>query len=66
MAKLSLGNPVKPPCKKDCPRRVVGCHAQCPDWDEYVKRRDKEYEKRVDVKHIKDAIRDGYCRIAGR
>lgn len=64
MAKLSLGSPVKPPCGKDCHRRVVGCHAQCPEWDEYVKRRDKEYKKRVDVKRINDAIQDGYRRVA--
>lgn len=43
---------IKPPCfdsvtKTDCPRRCVGCAETCPDWAEYIKKRDDVYEKRI-------------------
>lgn len=30
----------------DCPMRSVGCAATCPEWEEYVKVRNREYERR--------------------
>ena len=26
---------MKPPCERDCPRRTVGCHAECAPYLEY-------------------------------
>ena len=26
---------MKPPCERDCPRRVVGCHTKCAPYLEY-------------------------------
>ena len=36
------------PCTKDCPRRKPGCGAECPEWQEYLKRREKKYEARAE------------------
>lgn len=44
---MNLFNHIPTPCKKDCPNRCVGCAAQCPDWAEYVERRNKQYEDHV-------------------
>lgn len=24
-----------PPCGKNCPKRVLGCHSTCPEWAKY-------------------------------
>lgn len=42
---------VQSPCfdrltKQDCPERSENCHNDCPRWAEYVKERDKEYQRR--------------------
>ena len=42
---------VQSPCfdrlnKIDCPERSENCHNDCPRWAEYVKDRDKEYQRR--------------------
>lgn len=42
---------VQSPCfdrlnKRDCPERGENCHNDCPRWAEYVKERDKEYQRR--------------------
>lgn len=42
---------VQSPCfdrltKQDCPERCENCHNDCPRWAEYVKERDKEYQRR--------------------
>lgn len=37
---------MKQPCKRDCPRRVPGCGATCPDWQKYVKERNAKYDER--------------------
>lgn len=42
---------VQSPCfdrlnKRDCPERSENCHNDCPRWAEYVKERDKEYQRR--------------------
>ena len=42
---------VQSPCfdrltKQDCPERCENCHNDCPQWAEYVKERDKEYQRR--------------------
>lgn len=36
---------VKPPCGKECPRRQVGCHGHCEDWDKYQEALKAEKEK---------------------
>ena len=43
---------VKPPCfdtvtKTDCSRRCVGCAKTCPDWAEYIEKRNTVYKDRV-------------------
>lgn len=42
---------IHPPCfdrlnKRDCPERSENCHNDCPRWAEYVKERDKGYQRR--------------------
>ena len=31
---------------EDCPRRSGGCSVGCPEWDAYLKKRDKVYHER--------------------
>ena len=51
------------PCMRDCPDRKAGCAISCPKWAEYIKKREAEYSRRLDIKRIGEAIRDGYDRI---
>lgn len=37
----------KPPCRKECPRRVPGCGTSCKEWLEYVEERNKAYEEHL-------------------
>lgn len=62
MLKRAFRGPLKPPCDRDCPRREAGCGAACPDWAEYVKRRDQEYERRKDICKRSEAIADAVAR----
>ena len=34
---------MKPPCERDCPRRVVGCHAKCAPYLAYQAAKQAEY-----------------------
>lgn len=34
---------MKPPCERDCPRRIVGCHAKCAPYLEYEEAKQAEY-----------------------
>ena len=43
----------RPPCfnretHTDCPKRHVGCAADCPEWATYCEERDKSYEERAE------------------
>lgn len=31
------------PCRKDCKKRQAYCRLSCPEWDEYVEKRDAKY-----------------------
>ena len=53
---------MKHPCQKDCPKREVGCAARCPEWAEYVKWRNKDYERRIELCKQSEAITDGFMR----
>lgn len=55
---------VKQPCQKDCSRRNPGCAVNCPDWAEYVKRRDAFYHQKAEENRVSDAIHDGCQRRA--
>ena len=35
--------------KTSCPRRHEGCAVDCPEWAEYLKKRDAEYKKRDEM-----------------
>lgn len=37
---------MKPPCERDCPRRVVGCHTKCAPYLEYEEAKQAEYRER--------------------
>ena len=37
---------MKPPCERDCPRRVVGCHTKCAPYLEYEEAKQAEYRAR--------------------
>jgi hypothetical protein len=43
--------------KTDCPRRCVGCAENCPEWADYVKRRDEHYKERMRRQEIKSILR---------
>lgn len=34
---------VKPPCKRDCPRRTETCHAECAPYLAYEEAKQEEY-----------------------
>lgn len=37
-----------PPCTQDCQRRKPGCGAKCPEWLEYVEKRNQLYKARAE------------------
>ena len=43
---------MQPPCGKDCPDRVLGCHSTCEKYIKFREERDKElairYKKKMD------------------
>jgi hypothetical protein len=51
------------PCERDCPRRAPGCGATCPEWAEYLKRREKDYANRLQIANVSAARSDGYRRM---
>ena len=55
---------LRQPCTRDCPDRSPGCAVTCSRWAEYIKAREKEYERRKEIKQVSDAICDGYARLA--
>lgn len=56
------------PCKKDCPRRSGDCHAMCPDWLAYEKKKHEEYAQRAAAARASEntAGTDRALREAGR
>lgn len=54
----------KQPCDRNCPRRAAGCAVSCPDWAEYLKRREADYQNRMERQRVKEAMQDGYNRLA--
>ena len=36
---------MKPPCERDCPRRIVGCHTKCAPYLEYEEAKQAEYRE---------------------
>ena len=38
---------MKPPCK-DCPRRTVGCHSSCEDYQAYRQQQEAMYAQRAE------------------
>lgn len=36
---------MKPPCERDCPRRVVGCHTKCAPYLAYEEAKQAEYRE---------------------
>lgn len=51
------------PCERDCPRRAPGCGVTCPDWAEYVRKRDAGYKIREEARKVSDVQQDGYIRM---
>lgn len=56
---------MKHPCSKDCEFRSAECRLNCPEWLEYVKQRNMEYQTRQQERdiernyqsHVADAIK---------
>lgn len=51
----------KNPCydtetRTDCPKRHGGCQLDCSEWDEYVKKRNTEYDKKFTQNEFNYAI----------
>lgn len=57
---------MKHPCAKECPRRQAGCAVDCPEWADYVKKRDEEYKERQRKCQVMDAAADGYVRCGSK
>ena len=51
------------PCEKngvDCPKRVVGCRTDCPEWQRYEKAKAEQYQRnRERIAAAK--LYSGYC-----
>lgn len=52
----------KPPCynqetKTDCPRRYIGCHAECEQYHEWLAVHGKEAEERKQRNAVNDDLR---------
>ena len=45
---------MKPPCKRDCPRRTAECHDRCAPYLEYEEAKQAEYRER-EVERSRDA-----------
>lgn len=45
---------MKPPCERDCPRRIVGCHTKCAPYLAYEEAKQAEYRAR-EVERSRDA-----------
>lgn len=45
---------MKPPCKRDCPRRTAICHAECPPYLAYEEAKQAEYRAR-EIERSRDA-----------
>ena len=62
---------MKSPCynestKTDCPKRVAGCHVNCPEWAIYIDKRNEEYERRKIINTGEHMIADiNYNRAEG-
>lgn len=54
---------MKHPCKPDCPKRSADCHSICPDYRDYEKARNAEYEKKAAERAVDDAFYDGKQRL---
>lgn len=61
---LNRTNLARQPCKLDCPGRAPGCAASCPKWAEYLELREKDYQRRADLKRVNDAVHEGYQRLS--
>lgn len=56
---------MKHPCSKECEFRSAECRLNCPEWLEYVKQRNMEYQTRQQERdiernyqsHVADAIK---------
>lgn len=49
---------MKIPCGRDCPRRSMRCHAECPDWAEYEAWKAEDYKERMRRAHESNATFD--------
>ena len=50
MSRMKI-NPLEPPCTKDCPNRLVGCHSMCGAYLSYRRAADdakKELNNKLD------------------
>lgn len=52
---------MKNPCfneetRTDCPRRHLGCAADCPEWAEYCAERDAKYDERAEAIRMKSIL----------
>ena len=52
---------MKPPCERDCPRRMAECHAKCPSYLAYEEAKRAEYRAREN-----ERSRDAYTENAKR
>ena len=50
---------MNPPCR-NCPRRTVGCHGSCDDYQAYKADREAQYEQRRAARDVTDARSDSW------
>lgn len=57
---------MKPPCMKngvDCPRRCIGCQAQCPDYRQFRAKCDAAITRRMAESEATDTRIEGLFRM---
>lgn len=47
---------MKNPCTKDCPKRVMHCHAKCEEYAAFYAERRRENNERIELNKSLDAI----------
>lgn len=59
-------SPVKMRCKKDCPKRALGCHGKCETYAEDRAKCDEEIQKRKMKRDVDNAVEDAMKRLPGK
>lgn len=57
---------IEAPCRRDCPSRSGTCHATCPEYLEYEKRKKEEQQIKMKECHRREDLEMFYKRSRAR